>query len=95
MSDRREPQIVPFPRTPLVNPPGPPDPPDMLAARVGRLEEDVKDLRTDMKSVVRDLAYLRGRMEHLPTTWILVTTMAASRAALLGLVFAMLKFLVH
>ncbi len=98
MSDsrgRREPTILPFPRPPLANPPGPPDPPDVLTVRVGRLEEDVKDLRTDMKTVVKDLAHLRGRIEHLPTTWVLVTTLVASQATLLGLVFAMLKFLGH
>jgi hypothetical protein len=47
-----------------------------------------------MQSVVRDVPYVRGRIEQMPTTWVLVTTMAASQAALLGLVFAMLKFLV-
>ncbi len=62
---------------------------------MGRLEYDVRELRTDMKSVVRDLSYLRGKAENLPTTWMMVTTMAASQAALLGLVFAMIKFLVH
>ena len=94
-SGRREPTIAPFPREPLANPPGPPDPPDMLTLRVTRLEEDLKDLRTDMKTVVKDLAHLRGRVEHMPTTWVLVTTLAASQATLLGLVFAMLKFLAH
>jgi hypothetical protein len=78
---------------PLANPPDPPDPPNMLEARVGRVEEDVKDLRTDMKAVVQTLAYLRGRVEHLPTTWVLVTSIAASQAALLGFTFAMLRFL--
>ena len=48
-----------------------------------------------MKTVVRDLTHLRGRAEHLPTTWVVVTTMAASQATLLGLVFAMFKFLSH
>jgi hypothetical protein len=86
---------VAFPDSPLADPPGSPDSPQMLSARVGRLEDDVKDRRTDMKSVARDVAYLRGKVEHLPTTWVLVTTMAASQAALLGLVFAMIKFLVH
>ncbi len=95
----RNPRIVPVLKSPgpkpLANPPGPPDPPDMLAARVDRLEEDMRELRSDMRSVGRDVSYVRGRVEHLPTTWVMVTTMAASQAALLGLVFAMLKFLVH
>jgi hypothetical protein len=66
----------------------------MLEARVAHLEEDVKDLKTDMKTVVKDLAYLRGRVENLPTTWILATSIAASQAALLGFTFTMLRFLV-
>jgi hypothetical protein len=65
----------------------------MLEARVGRLEDDVKDLRTDMKAAVQNLAYLRGRVEHLPTIRVLVTSIAASQAALLGFSFAMLRFL--
>jgi hypothetical protein len=94
-SDDTEPgnTIVPMRARPLANPPRPPDPPDMLEARVAHLEEDVKDLMTDMKTVVKDLAYLRGRVENLPTTWILLTSIAASQAALLGFTFTMLRFL--
>ncbi len=98
MSDRHgrtEPQIIAFPRSPLEKSSEPPDPPDMLTARVTRLEEDVKELRADMKSVVRDMSFVRGRVEHLPTTWVLVTGVIGSQAALLGFVFAMLKYLVH
>jgi hypothetical protein len=65
----------------------------MLEARIGRVEEDVKDLRADMKSVVQNVSYLRGRVEQLPTTWVLVTSIAASQAALLCFTFAMLRFL--
>ena len=65
----------------------------MLEARIGRVEEDVKDLRTDMKPVVQNVSYLRGRVEQLPTTRVLVTSIAASQAALLGFTFAMLRFL--
>ncbi len=38
---------------------------------------------------------MRGRLEHLPTTWVLIGTIAASQVTLLGFVFAMLKFLSH
>jgi hypothetical protein len=65
----------------------------MLEARVGRLEEDMKEIKADVKAVVKDLAYLRGRVEHLPTTWVLLTSITASQAALLGFTFAMLRFL--
>jgi len=63
-----------------------------LPFRVGRLEDDVKELRADMKVVRADLAWLKGRIEQLPTTWVLVTTIAASQAALLGFTFAILRY---
>jgi hypothetical protein len=53
----------------------------------------MKELKADMKTVVTDLAYLRGRVENLPTTWVLLTSITASQAALLGFTFAMLRFL--
>jgi hypothetical protein len=65
----------------------------MMEARVAHLEEDVKELKTDMKTVVKELAYLRGLVEQLPTTRILLTSITASQAALLGFTFAMLRFL--
>lgn len=92
---RKEPTIVPFPRKALDSGSGPTDPPDIMAMRVARLEDDVKDLRSDMKTAVRDLSFMRGRLEHLPTTWVLIGTIAASQVTLLGFVFAMLKFLSH
>jgi hypothetical protein len=64
----------------------------MMEARVARLEDDMKEVRTDLKLAIKDLAYLRGRIEHLPTTWVLVTSIAASQAALLGFTFTMLRF---
>ena len=76
---------------PLAIPPSSPDPQD-LEARLTRVEEDVRELKADVKSVLKDLAYLRGRVEHLPTTWMLVTTITTSQAALLGFTFAMLRF---
>jgi septal ring factor EnvC (AmiA/AmiB activator) len=75
----------------------------MLETRVAHLEEDMKELKADVKTVVRDLgtlrqdlAYLRGRVENLPTTWVLLTSITASQAALLGFTFAMLRlFMPH
>ena len=70
-----------------------------MEARLARIEDDVKELKADMKAAGKDisglrqdLAYLRGRVEHLPTTWMLVTTITTSQAALLGFTFAMLRF---
>ena len=38
----------------------------MLESRVGRLEDDVKDLKADMKVVRSDLAELKGKVSMLP-----------------------------
>ncbi len=73
----------------------PGSPPGNLARCDGCLENDVIELRSDMKTAVRDLSSMRGRLEHLPTTWVLIGTVAASQVTLLGFVFAMLKFLLH
>ncbi len=88
---------MPFPPARPANPtdpPDPPDPPDVIALRVGRLEEDVREMRADLKGAVKDLSFLRGRVEHLPTTWVLITTVVGTVVgggiALLGL---MLRFL--
>jgi hypothetical protein len=59
------------------------------------LDADLTDLRTDMKTVLGDLSYLRAKSEHLPTTWVLVTAIATSQAALLGFAVAALKSLSH
>jgi hypothetical protein len=40
----------------------------MIELRVAHLEGDVAELKSDIKSLVKDVAYLRGRIEHLPTT---------------------------
>ena len=38
----------------------------MLEARVGRLEDDMKELKADMKVVRSDVAELKGRVSMLP-----------------------------
>ena len=81
---------------------GPPDPPDLTSVKIGRLEEDMKEVRSDIRTLSKDmallradLAFLRGRLEHLPTTWTLIGTVAVSQVSLLGFVFAMIKYLAH
>ena len=65
-----------------------------LAGRVARLEDDVKELRHDVKQMQADLAYLRGRVEQFPTTFTLVMAITTSQVTLLGFTFALLKFVV-
>jgi len=41
---------------------------DGIETRVAKLEDDMKEIKTDMKTVLKDLAYLRGKVDSLPTT---------------------------
>lgn len=48
---------------------------DMLEARVAHLEADVSEIKSDMKAVrsdltrlIADMAYLKGRVEMVPTS---------------------------
>ena len=65
----------------------------MLEARVAHVEEDLKEVKSDVKVLREGVSYIRGRIENLPSTWVLITTITASQAALLGFTFAMLRFL--
>ena len=41
---------------------------DGLQARVQRVEDDVKEIKTDLKTVLKDLSYLRGKADSAPST---------------------------
>lgn len=43
-----------------------------MEARVKRLEEDGKELRQDLKTILRDLSEIKGRVNAMPTTWQMV-----------------------
>ena len=62
---------------------GPHDP--AMEVRLARLEEDSKEVRADMKRVLADLSYVKGRLESLPTTWAMITTVVGAQLALAGL----------
>lgn len=74
-------------------PGGPHD--DGMEARVARLEADVAEMKADMKTALRDLSYLRGRLEQLPTTWAMVTTIIGGQIALAGILIAALRLTPH
>ena len=63
-----------------------------MEARVARLEDDVKDVRKDMKEVLSRLARLEGLVGQLPTTWVMLTAIIGSMIALLGFVFIILRY---
>jgi len=37
-----------------------------MEARVSRLEDDMKEIKSDLKTVLNDLSYLKGRVDNLP-----------------------------
>lgn len=45
---------------------------DGMEARVKRLEDDGKELRQDLKTILRDLSEIKGRVNAMPTTWQMV-----------------------
>ncbi len=57
----------------------------MLEARVGRLEDDMKEVKSSLKSIEISLAEIKGRLigidarfASLPTTWTMLTIIFAT-----------------
>jgi hypothetical protein len=75
----------------LAPPPGGPHDP-LMEARIARIEDDVKELKADVKALRADGAWLKGRLEQLPTTWVMLTAIVGSMVALLGFTFVLLRF---
>jgi hypothetical protein len=57
---------------------------DDMETRVKRLEDDGKELRSDLKSILRDLSELKGRIYAMPTTWQMVGFVVALILAIYG-----------
>jgi hypothetical protein len=57
---------------------------DGMEARVKRLEDDGKELRQDLKTIMRDLAEIKGRVNAMPTTWQMVGFVVALCLAFFG-----------
>lgn len=68
----------------------------MLEQRVGRLEDDMKELKAGLKAVEVTLARLDGRISQLPTAWTMftaiITTVVATWGAGAAIVFTLLRF---
>lgn len=57
-----------------------------MEARVKRLEEDGKDIRSDLKAIRLDLAEMKGRLNSMPTTWQMVGFVVALAVAIFTVV---------
>jgi hypothetical protein len=73
---------------------GGPHDPDM-EARLTRPESDFQAMRADLSATRSDTAYIRGRLESLPTTWQMVGTIMAGNVGLAGVLLAAVKLFGH
>ena len=66
---------------------GPPGGPE-LEARVKRLEDDMKEIKGDLKSLLKDSAEIKGKISNMPSTW----QMIGICGVMIGLVLAACGF---
>ncbi|MCR6725997.1 hypothetical protein [Agrobacterium fabrum] len=57
---------------------------DPMEARVKRLEDDMKEIKGDLKSLLKDSAEIKGKISNMPSTWQIVGIVGV----MLGLVIA-------
>jgi hypothetical protein len=72
--------------------------------RLGRLEADMKEIKADLKALDQRLsgeikggielrlARLEGMVSNPPSTWVMITAIAASQVTLLGFTFLILRY---
>ncbi len=72
---------------------GPHDP--TMEMRLSRLEDEFRTLRVDLGAMRGDTAYIRGRLEALPTTWQMIGTILAANIGLAGVLFAAARLFGH
>ncbi len=72
---------------------GPHDP--GMEGRLTRLGADWHSMRADISATRATCAYIRGRLEGLPTTWHMVGTVLAGNVGLTGVLFAAAKVFGH
>ena len=69
---------------------GPEDP--MLEQRVARLETDVSEIKSSVKSIEITLAEIKGKLSQLPTWLQLIGVVISTWMAGAGIVMAIIKF---
>jgi hypothetical protein len=91
MSDRGVIQLRPGRREPLLasTTGGPQDP--SIEARLARLESDCQLMRADLSATRADVAFIRGKIESLPTTWQMIATILTGNIGLAGVLLAAAK----
>jgi outer membrane murein-binding lipoprotein Lpp len=64
---------------------------DPMEARVARLENDMREIKADLKALRLDSAQIKGRISQLPSTKEMITLVIG----VLGLAFLIVKFGMH
>jgi hypothetical protein len=68
-------------------------PETVLEQRVERLENESREFRDDLRQIRTDLAFIRGRLENLPSTWVMLTGIIGGQIALAGVLIAASRLL--
>lgn len=61
---------------------------DGMEPRIARLENDMSEVKADLKKVALDVSEMKGRLSAMPTTWQLVGLIIA----IMGLSFVIIRF---
>jgi hypothetical protein len=57
-----------------------------------RIEALLKNIGERMRRLEIELAELKGRVSHLPSTWAMLTAITGGQVAFAAVIFAMLRF---
>lgn len=71
-------------------------PPENMEARVKRLEDDMKEIKSDLKALLKDSSEIKGRLAGMPSTWQIVGIVAAMLALVIaggGGLLTLLRFM--
>ena len=68
-------------------------PETVLEQRVERLEDESREFRDDLRQIRTDLAFIRGRLENLPSSWVMLTGIIGGQIALAGVLIAASRLL--
>jgi hypothetical protein len=66
-----------------------------MEARLTRLKADCQAMRADLSATRANTAYIRGRLESLPTTCSMITAIIAGNLSLGALLIGAAKLLDH
>ncbi|MCJ9692995.1 hypothetical protein MOV76_15415 [Rhizobium sp. PRIMUS64] len=66
-----------------------------MEARVKRLEDDMKEIKGDLKTLLKDTSEIKGKVSGLPSTWQIVGIVGAMLSIAIasgGIVFAAMRY---